>query len=139
MSFLLFTRFPSIALSISSSDPPQGAIGLGLSSGLLFCATDLPTLIATTLVGGFANGLMSGIVLTLGADLAPAHVRGPFLGVFYLLADCGSTVGPLLAGGLPGVLGSLVLTGYCFLGIGLVTAAWVLLVCAETNPRQERR
>jgi MFS family permease len=47
---------------------------------------------------GFGNGLGSGTMLTLGADLAPAESRGEFLGMWRLIGDLGFMSGPLLAG-----------------------------------------
>lgn len=37
-----------------------------------------------------ANALGSGIVLTIGADLAPADARSEFLGAYRLLVDSGA-------------------------------------------------
>lgn len=42
------------------------------------------------------NGLGSGIVMTIGADLAPAVGRAQFLGGWRLCGDLGNTGGPLL-------------------------------------------
>ncbi|SDD85329.1 Predicted arabinose efflux permease, MFS family [Nocardioides lianchengensis] len=44
------------------------------------------------------NGLGSGIVMTLGADAAPAQGRSQFLGGWRLCGDLGNTAGPLLVG-----------------------------------------
>lgn len=46
------------------------------------------------------NGLGSGIVMTLGADAAPAEGRAQFLGGWRLCGDLGNTAGPLLVGGV---------------------------------------
>jgi MFS family permease len=58
------------------------------------------TFAGLALVGGLmgvGNGLGSGIVMTLGADLAPPDARAPFLGVWRLISDVGQAGGPLLA------------------------------------------
>lgn len=47
---------------------------------------------------GFGNGLGSGTMMTLGADLAPEDTRGEFLGMWRLIGDLGFTSGPLIAG-----------------------------------------
>jgi MFS family permease len=60
----------------------------GSFGGLLACATTI----------GLANGLSSGGMMTLGADLAPAHARGEFLGVWRLIGDVGGTGGPSVVG-----------------------------------------
>lgn len=55
---------------------------------------------------GVGNGMGSGIVMTLGADVAPAAVRPTFLSVWRLFQDTGDALGPLvLAAGA--VVGSL--------------------------------
>lgn len=52
---------------------------------------------------GFGNGLGSGIVMTLGADLAPASGRAAFLGVWRFLGDVGTAGGPLVVGAVGGL------------------------------------
>lgn len=66
---------------------------------------------------GLANGLSSGILMTVGADLAPVGSTASFLGAWRLLTDSGSALAPVMvavvaaAGSLPlasalvGVLG----------------------------------
>ncbi len=56
--------------------------------GLLACATTI----------GLANGLSSGAMMTVGADLAPPDARGEFLGVWRLVGDLGGTAGPSAVG-----------------------------------------
>eukprot|EP01139_Manchomonas_bermudensis_P013325 Amastigsp_a355022_6.p3 type:complete len:160 gc:universal Amastigsp_a355022_6:517-38(-) len=52
--------------------------------------------VLAAIVAGCGNGASAGIVMTLGADFAPADRRAEFLGVWRLLTDLGSTAGPLL-------------------------------------------
>ena len=47
---------------------------------------------------GFANGLSSGGMMTLGADLAPQHQRIPFLSIWRFQSAIGSTLGPNAVG-----------------------------------------
>ena len=56
------------------------------------------------LVIGIANGLGGGIIMTLGADLAPSQNRGTFLGIWRLTGDLSGTLSPLLIGWIGGVL-----------------------------------
>lgn len=60
-------------------------------------------LVATSLIG-FGNGLGSGTMMTLGADLAPREAMGEFLGVWRLIGDGGALGGPLLVGGIADAL-----------------------------------
>lgn len=57
---------------------------------------DLTGLMAVGLLLGFGNGLGSGIVMTMGADLAPAEGRAAFLGFWRFVADVGTAGGPFL-------------------------------------------
>ena len=45
---------------------------------------------------GVGNGLSSGILLTLGADVAPPSDPAPFLGSWRTLTDAGGAIAPLL-------------------------------------------
>ena len=47
---------------------------------------------------GVANGLSTGMVMILGADLAPVKGRGEFLGVWRLIGDVGYSGGSLIIG-----------------------------------------
>jgi MFS family permease len=53
---------------------------------------------------GLGNGLGSGTIMTLGADLAPPEAVGEFLGVWRLIGDGGSMGGPVLVGALADAL-----------------------------------
>ena len=48
------------------------------------------TLMAVGVLMGIGNGASSGLVMTLGADLAPPADRARFLGIWRLLADAGA-------------------------------------------------
>lgn len=61
-------------------------------------------LLAAVSLIGFANGLSSGTMMTIGADLAPNESRGEFLGVWRLIGDTGFAGGPLVVGGIADVL-----------------------------------
>ena len=53
-------------------------------------------LTVVALVMGLANGLGSGMNMTLGSDLSPLAGRSRFLGVWRLVTDFGNVAGPLL-------------------------------------------
>ncbi|MFN8075385.1 MAG: MFS transporter [Kineosporiaceae bacterium] len=68
---------------------------------------------AVALLSGVANGFGNGVIMTLGADVAPDEGRAEFLGAWRLCHDSGMALGPALvtalalAGGLaPAVLGT---------------------------------
>ena len=71
---------------------------LSLGIFLVPLTTDFSGLALAAMVAGLGNGLGSGINMTLGADFAPPHERGEFLGVWRLMGDSGSFAGPLFMG-----------------------------------------
>lgn len=62
---------------------------------------------------GFANGISSGINMTVGADVSPVAGRATFLGVWRLFVDAGNGIGPVLVGAVAAV---------STLGLGIVAA-----------------
>ena len=60
-------------------------------------------LVLGALLLGVGSGLGSGIVKTLGADLAPVRDRATFLGLWTLLAQIGTTGAPTAVAALAGI------------------------------------
>ena len=71
---------------------------------------------------GLGNGLGSGIIMTLGADVAPADARSSFLGVWRLFQDSGEAAGPLVVAAAAG-LGSLAAGVYAAASFGALASA----------------
>jgi MFS family permease len=92
------------------------------------------TLMLATSVIGLGNGLGSGTMMTLGADLAPPESRGEFLGVWRLIGDAGSTGGPVVVGAVADLLG-LSLATFTIAGVGLLAAAMLGTLVPETLQR----
>jgi MFS family permease len=80
---------------------------------------------------GFGNGLGSGTMMTLGADLAPADVRGEFLGMWRLIGDMGFMLGPSVAGAVAGAL-ALPAAALVMGGSGLIASMIFLFLVPET-------
>jgi MFS family permease len=74
--------------------PTVVVLGLGMMA--LPLTHSMLTLTVVALVMALGNGIGSGIVMTLGADAAPADARPQFLGGWRLFADFGLSAGPLL-------------------------------------------
>ena len=104
-------------------------VGLGVGHLVLALTHDLPSnvewFIAVAMFLSLANGIGSGILMTLGADLAPKAHPAPFLGAWRFTGDFGSAAAPLLVSGLTalislsvasGVMGVLGLLGAVLLG-----------------------
>ncbi|MEU8899585.1 MFS transporter [Nocardia sp. NPDC048505] len=51
---------------------------------------------------GVGNGIGNGLIMTIGADIAPPAIRAEFLAAWRLTHDCGAFGGPLLLGVLAG-------------------------------------
>ena len=69
---------------------------LSLGMALIPLTTDFASLFLVSLLLGLANGLGSGVNLTLGSDLSPVAGRSQFFGVWRLVSDLGTAGGPLL-------------------------------------------
>jgi MFS family permease len=104
-------------------------IGLGAGHLVLAFTHDLPSnvewFIAVAMFLSLANGIGSGLLMTLGADLAPKNAPAPFLGAWRFTADLGGAVAPLAVAGLTalatvslasGVVGVFGLVGAVLLG-----------------------
>jgi len=104
-----------------------------LSLGLALIPTTggFPGLFIVSVIAGIGNGLGSGTVLTLGADLSPRSSTGEFLGIWHLMSDVGAMSGPLLIGSVAQALG-LQVAPLLIAGFGLV-GAWIMIFrVAET-------
>jgi len=78
-------------------------------------------LMAAASLIGLANGLGSGTMMTIAADLAPPGAVGEFLGVWRLIGDGGAMGGPVLVGALADAL-SLPLATFVIAGVGVRAA-----------------
>lgn len=107
-----------------------------LSLALLPLTQGYYSLLAVSLLLGFANGLGTGLLLTLGSDLAPSESRGEFLGIWRLIGDLGHAGGPLMIGVLI-ELATLGVAAIAVAGIGLTGAA-VLYWFVDETLRQEK-
>ena len=100
---------------------------IGLAAGHLVLAIthDLPSnvewFIGIAMFLALANGIGSGLLMTLGADLAPRTGLAPFLGAWRFTADAGSAAAPLAVAGVTG-LASLSLASGVMGVIGLLGA-----------------
>ncbi|GHS89489.1 MFS transporter [Actinomycetota bacterium] len=114
---------------------------LGASIAVLPATSTLAGLAAVAMVMGLGNGIGSGILMTLGADVAPAQGRAQFLGIWRVFQDVGAAAGPLVVSA-GAALGSLAL-GIVTVGAGGVVAAgalalWVPRWSEHANARTRR-
>ena len=99
-------------------------IVLGLGFGLLPFTSNALTIGLVAALMGLGNGISAGIVLTLGADLAPAGERAQFLGGWRLCADLGNTLGPLVISAVT-VVASLAVASWTIFGLTWLGSGWL--------------
>jgi MFS family permease len=76
------------------------SIIFALSLGAISQCESYSGLLVAAVVAGVANGLSTGIVMTLGADHAPNEKRGKLLGFWRLITDLGNVSAPMLISGM---------------------------------------
>lgn len=115
-------RFGRLAVAV----PAMLFLGLGMM--LLPASRGIVLLGASAIVMSFGNGIGSGIMMTIGSDVAPPGDRTTFLSLWRLLSDSGNALGPLvpalIAGFAPLGLG-IVVTGVMGLGAAGGLARWL--------------
>ncbi len=115
---------------------------MGVSMALLPLTGSATTLCMVGLVLGLGNGIGSGIIMTIAADVAPEEGRSSFLGVWRLSQDLGESVGPLLIAAGTG-LGSLAVGIWVAASLGAASSAalgrWVPRFSVHANQTTRRR
>jgi len=119
---------------------------IGLSTGLIVLAFthDLDTrvgwFIGIALVLSLANGLGSGILMTLAADLADRRNPAPFLGAWRFTVDLGGAAAPVLITAITAVLS--LAAGVATLGVLGLVGALILRIYVpryvSSRPGQDR-
>jgi hypothetical protein len=84
-----------------------------------------------------ANGVGSGILMTLGADLADEGDPAPFLGAWRFTGDAGSAAAPLLISGVTAVVSISLASGVMGV-LGLVGAAILVRYVPRYSPHVPR-
>jgi len=116
-------------------------IGLGIGHLALSVSHDLPEnvtwFIATAMFMSLANGVGSGILMTLGADLADKRDPAPFLGAWRFTGGIGSAGAPLVVAGLIAVA-SPALAAATMGVVGLIGAGILARFVPKYVPREPR-
>jgi MFS family permease len=102
-----------------------------LGMALIPLSSTFSGLLLATTVLGLGNGIGSGTMMTLGADLAPKESMGEFLGLWRLIGDAGSAGGPLAVGRLADLLG-LRMAAFAMSGVGLLAVLTLVFLVRET-------
>lgn len=116
-------------------------LGLSVSYFLLAWSGHLDArvgwFVAIAIGMSLANGVGSGILMTLGADLAPRGNPAPFLGAWRFTGDFGQAAAPLLISGVTAVASIAVASGVMGV-LGLVGAGILLRYVPRYLPRRLR-
>lgn len=124
-----------------------GRAGVGLVAMLVVAAglAVLPlthsamTITLAASVVGLGNGLSSGLVLTLGADVAPPRGRSLFFGGWRLITDLGVAAGPLAVGAVATVASLAAACGAsAVLGLAAAASVWHWAPAAPRRPPPAR-
>lgn len=118
-----FASVPSFAIM---------AVGIGMVPFM----TSFEGLLIAGLVIGLGNGLGSGTMMTLGADLAPPGATGEFLGLWRLIGDVGMVAGPLSVGLIASWLG-LKGSALALMAAGILASSILFFLVKETRLSEE--
>lgn len=111
---------------------------LGATMLALPLARDLVGLVVVASAMAVANGLGSGIVMTLGADNAPVVGRSEFLGGWRFCGEVGNAGGALAVSALTGLV-SIGAATLVLGGVGLAGSAWVTWWVLQADRRRIAR
>ncbi|CAN5497727.1 MFS transporter [soil metagenome] len=116
-------------------------VGLGIGHLVLAFTHDLSSnvswFIGAAMFLALANGIGSGILMTLGADLADPSDPAPFLGAWRFTGNLGGAAAPLAIAGITAAA-SLALAAGVMGVLGLVGAGVILRYLPRFSPRPNR-
>ena len=117
-------------------------IGLGLGHLALAATHDVPGavswFIGIAMFMSVANGIGSGILMTLGADLADKKDPAPFLGAWRFTGDAGSAAAPLAVSAITAALSITFASGVVGI-VGLIGAGMLLKYIPRYAPHTRQR
>jgi MFS family permease len=114
---------------------------LGLAMIALPLTGEVVGLTAVAMVMSFGNGIGSGIVMTIGADVAPPDNRLRFLSVWRVMSDTGNALGPVVVSVVAGIAtlaAGIAAVGAVGLLAAVVLARWVPRYSAFATPAMVR-
>ena len=116
-------------------------VGMGIALITLAFTHDLPGaaqwFVVIAIVMGVANGVGSGIIMTLSADLAPRQNPAPFLGAFRFTADAGAALAPVAVSAIVAVSTLSLATGVMGV-VGLLGAGILIRAIPRYVPHRPR-
>lgn len=115
-----------------------GMLVMGVGLLVLPFTTTVGQLAVVAVVLGLGNGVTSGILMTLGADVAPAAVRSQFLAVWRVFSDLGQAAGPLVLSAAA-ALGSLAAGVWVMAGSSVASAVSQMRFVPRYTPHASNR
>jgi MFS family permease len=115
------------------------ALVLGLSFVLMTLTHSAVTLTLAGMLMGFGNGIGSGIVMTLSADVSPEIGRPKFLGLWRELSDTGQGAGPLVLSAVTaaaGLIAGIIVSG--LVGFAAAGVLWAFIPRRAPRPLPSR-
>lgn len=106
---------------------------LGAAMAVLPLTGGVVGLTVVAMVMSFGNGIGSGIVMTLGADVAPPDNRRRFLSMWRLMSDTGNALGPVIVSVVAGVW-ALAAGIVAVAGVGLLAAGGLAVWAPKYSP-----
>jgi MFS family permease len=110
-------------------------IGLSLTHIALAFVTDQTWFTVVAVAMALANGVGSGILMTLGADLAPRTDPAPFLGAWRFTNDAGQAGAPLFVSGMTALF-SLAAASVSMGVLGLIGAGMLVRYVPRYAPKR---
>ena len=99
-------------------------------------AGSFASLLAVSIFISMGNGISSGTMMTLGADLAPKKAKGEFLGLWRLIGDAGRSGGPAIVGAVAGLV-ALQTAAPVMSSAGFIAALIFLFLVPETLKKRQ--
>ena len=111
-------------------------LGLVIGTALIPFTGGYTGLLLVGLFIGFSNGIGSGTMITLGADLAPPEAREEFISIWQLIGDAGQAGAPLVVGWVADLF-ALSSSPWVIAGIGLAGALMFAFGVRETLVKEQ--
>jgi len=92
---------------------------------------NLTGMLVFAVLSGLGNGITTGVLLTIGSDVAPEAERNQFMGFWRLELDTGVVLAPVIVGTIAESV-SLSAAALTIMGFGLAGAVVLVLYMKET-------
>lgn len=106
----------------------------GIGFGLTYFASNIWFYAATVVIWTLGEAVLAPTATAVVVSMAPARLRGSYLGVDSLASSLPSMIGPALGGAALGIAGDGALWGGCF-AVGMISAVGFLLLVTRNKQR----